>query len=96
MKVNVRFAGTMQNLAERHELWVDLPSNSTVQEMMDALQSALPAAFNSYILQPLMKNKQRAAAILVINDKQFVEDDMLARPLKDGDLIVFLPPMEGG
>jgi molybdopterin converting factor small subunit len=96
MKIQVRFAGTMQNLAERQVLWVDLPPESTLNGLISTLQSALPAPFNKFILQPMLNNKHKAAAILVLNNRQFLGEDMFANALRDGDQIVFLPPMEGG
>lgn len=81
MKVQVRFYSQLRDLAEIDELHLDLPANSTVQDLLRTLYQRFPA------LGPHDKT------ILVGAGVEFVDRDY---KLKPGDDISVMPPVQGG
>ena len=81
MKVQVRFYSQLRDLAEIDELDLDLPANSTVQDLLRTLYQRFPT------LVPHDKT------ILVGAGVEFVDRDY---KLKLGDDISVMPPAQGG
>ena len=95
MKIYVRFAGTMREIAGRQNLEVELDSGGSLLDLFSKLTPILPAIFEEQIINPIC-NAQTSITILMVNQKHIHNAHSLNDPIEDGDRVVFVPPMEGG
>jgi molybdopterin converting factor small subunit len=96
MQIQIRFVGSMRNLAGTAEKSVELPEGSTLMTLFDQLRQMLPEAFISRIIHPDLMNKESLSTLITINRKSVSGQEFLEYLLEDGDSIAFVPPMEGG
>jgi molybdopterin converting factor small subunit len=95
MKVNVRYAGMMRIIAGRQDSVVELPSASTLRDLLLLLAKDLPEEFKTKVIDPLQFDSV-FPMIMMVNRDNIRERAQFERPLTDGDLVIFVPPMEGG
>lgn len=95
MQVVVRFAGPMRTLAGRQSQVVTLPHGAVLRDLLHRLRETLPAPFCLEVLAPLEEGRA-PLALLLVNGASLHSPSELARPLADGDIIAFVPPMAGG
>ena len=95
MSVHVRFAGSMRELAGCQQIDVELVQGDNLRNLLVKLNRKLPAQFVTQIIQPILNAKSNIT-ILMLNQKHIHYPDELKQLLDDGDVIVFVPPMEGG
>jgi len=95
MQVTVRFTGPIRALAGRQRDAVSLPNGATVRDLLRALAEAMPGPFVQEILTPL-ETGGAPLALLLVNAANLRSPADLDRPLGDGDIIAFVPPMGGG
>ena len=81
MRLDVRFYSHLRDLASASELEVELPEGSVVAGLLEKIYEQKPA------LRPADKT------ILVAAGVEFVDRRY---PLKDGDEISIMPPLQGG
>ncbi len=93
--VSVRYTGPLRGLAGRDADIVNLPAGSTLRDLLRALAPRLPAVFGSKVLAPL-ESADPPPAILLLNREHLRSPAGLDRPLEAGDVVAFVPPMEGG
>jgi len=96
MKIQIRFAGSMRNLAGTNEMSLELTEGSTIMILIDRLCQILPDEFITGILKPALFNENALSTLITINRKAISGQEFLETLLEDGDSIAFVPPMEGG
>jgi molybdopterin converting factor small subunit len=95
MKINVRFAGMMRIFAGRQDSVIELPSPSTLGDLLLLLAEDLPEEFKTKVIDPLQVDSV-FPMIMMVNRENIRDRAQFERPLADGDLVIFVPPMEGG
>jgi molybdopterin converting factor small subunit len=95
MQVTVRFAGPIRTLAGRQSEVVTLPEGAVVRDLLQLLADTLPTPFRLEVLTPLEEGRA-PLALLLVNGASLRNLHELNRPLADGDIIAFVPPMAGG
>jgi molybdopterin converting factor small subunit len=95
VKVNVRYAGMMRIIAGRQDSVVELPVSSTLSDLLVLLKQELPEEFQAQVLDPLQFDSV-FPMILMVNRENIRDRAEFERPLANGDLVIFVPPMEGG
>jgi molybdopterin converting factor subunit 1 len=81
MEVRVRLFATLRDAVGRREVLLDLPPGSSAENAWGALVASCPA------LAP------RRASLAAAVNREYASFDT---PLKDGDEVVFIPPVSGG
>jgi len=95
MEVAVRFSGPLRVLAGRQDLTLSLADGGTLRDLLHTLHDVLPPPFVEQILTPLQTSAGPLALMLVNRAHPRGSTD-LDRPLAEGDVVVFVPPMAGG
>jgi molybdopterin synthase catalytic subunit len=81
VKVHIRLFASLRELAGQGEVALDLPDGATAEDAWSVLAAAHPA------LAP-----RRAHLTAAVNRRYAA----FAEPLRDGDEVVFVPPVSGG
>ena len=95
MQVSVRFSGPLRPLAGRASITMSLAAGTTLHDLLEALRETLPTPFVEQVLTPLEPDGGPLALILV-NRTHPRDPRDLERPMAEGDVVVFVPPMAGG
>jgi molybdopterin converting factor small subunit len=95
MNVTVRFAGPLRALAGGQSLTLSLDDGSTLRDLFSALRDAVSSSFAEQVLAPLEAGGS-PLVLLLLNRTHLRTSTELGRPLVDGDVIAFVPPMAGG
>jgi molybdopterin converting factor small subunit len=95
MEVTVRFAGPLRILAGHQSITLSLPEEATLLDLLQTLHDVLPAPFIEQVVAPL-ETSDRPLALILINRAHPRDRAALERPLADGDVVAFVPPMAGG
>jgi molybdopterin converting factor small subunit len=94
IKLRVQYTAQLRTVIGRHEDEVELPPGSNVAGLLDHLASALGDGAAAHLVAP---GGQRPRNLLVVvNDSAapaYVAAHML---LKNGDVVLLLPPIAGG
>ncbi|TKJ30347.1 MAG: molybdopterin converting factor subunit 1 [Chloroflexi bacterium B3_Chlor] len=81
MRVKVRLFGAPREALGKREIQQDLPSGSTVQDLMDLLMEEYPAL------------RSHSSMIRMALNRKYV---LLEAQLREGDEVAFIPPVGGG
>ncbi|MGQ9493799.1 MAG: MoaD/ThiS family protein [Anaerolineae bacterium] len=95
MQVAVRFAGPLRTLAGCQSQLVTLPDEAVLRDLLHHLADVLPASFRVEVLTPLEEG-HAPLALLLVNGASLRYPQDLDRPLANGDVVAFVPPMAGG
>ena len=95
MNVTIRFTGPLRILAGHHTLNLSLDDSATLRDLFSALRDAVPPSFVEQVLAPLEAGNP-PLALLLLNRAHLRVSTEPDRPLADGDVIAFVPPMAGG
>jgi molybdopterin converting factor small subunit len=95
MEVTVRFSGPLRAMAGHQNLTLPLADGTTLLDLLHTLRDVLPAPFVQQVLMPL-EASDRPLALILINRAHPCDRAALERPLADGDIVAFVPPMAGG
>jgi len=97
MQVTVRLFGVFQSLAGQKELRLDLNEGTTLRQALGVMGQRLAPEFSSQVLAPLEKGSAtRLQALILLNQTHLQDAAEFDRPLGDGDVVAWVPPMEGG
>jgi molybdopterin converting factor small subunit len=97
MQVTVRFFGIFQSLAGQKELGLEVNEGTTLRQALGVLGQRLAPEFSDQVLAPLEKGPvTKLQALILLNQTHLNDAAELDRPLKDGDRISWVPPMDGG
>jgi molybdopterin synthase catalytic subunit len=81
MKVRLRLFAALREAAGRHEVEMELPEGATAEDAWSRLAAAAPVL------------AVRRASLSASVNRRYAPFDT---PLRDGDEIVFIPPVSGG
>ena len=95
MNITVRFTGPLRALAGCYTLSLSLDDGATLRNLFSALRDAVPLPFVEQVLAPLEADNP-PLALLLLNRVHLRYPAELDRPLTNGDVIAFVPPMAGG
>lgn len=95
MNVTIRFTGPLRALAGSHTLSLSLDDGATLRDLFSALRDTVHTPFVEQVLTPLEAGEPHLA-LLLLNRAHLRASTELNRPLADGDVIAFVPPMAGG
>jgi len=95
MNVTVRFSGPLQTLAGCPMLTLSLDSGATLRDLLSMLRDVLPVPFVEQVVEPLEAGNGPLTLVL-INRVHLRGPGGLERPLAEGDVVAFVPPMAGG
>lgn len=96
VEITVRFTGIFRILAGCEEKRFALEDGATVYELIAALRNHLPENFITQVVDPLEQSNRPYIPLLLLNRNHLKNRDELFVKLSDGDIVVFVPPMEGG
>jgi molybdopterin converting factor small subunit len=95
MKVIVRFSGELRTLAGSHSMQLYLNEGQSLRDLLLALSDITSSQFNNKVTRPLL-NGAGPYTLVMVNTNSIQAESELDTPLADGDIIAFVPPMEGG
>ena len=95
MQVTVRFSGPLRALAGRQSLTLSLVDGVTLRDLLRVLHGELPAPFVEQVVTPL-ETGVGPLMLMLVNRVHPRDQNDLERPLSEGDVVVFVPPMAGG
>ena len=95
MQVTVRFAGPLRALAAQQSLNISLAAGATLRDLLRALPDLLPVSFAEQVLRPLEAGTA-PLTLLLLNSNHLRAPADLQRPLAEGDVVAFVPPIGGG
>ncbi len=81
MKIKVLYFSSLKDKLEKQTEEIDLPENSTVQNLISILKEKYPNISDS------LDN------VMFALNEEYVDKDS---PLKDGDTVALIPPVSGG
>ncbi len=88
MKVTVKFVASLRDVVGKSLVEVDLPSGSTLSDLLSLLLESYPRLSDfSRIIGGLSES-----IVVLVNGREAGED----YELRDGDVVVLLPPASGG
>ncbi len=97
MRLVVRFSGLFRSLSGMKEVTLDLREECTLRDALQELKKNVQPEFVTQILIPLLEeNNTGPLCLLVKNHRHMHSVAEIDVPLKEGDTVSFLPPMEGG
>ncbi len=97
MQVTVRFFGIFKSLAGQPELKLDLEEGITLRQALRVIGKRLAPEFADQVLAPLEKGPVASLqALILLNQVHLNDAAEFDRPLRDGDVVAWVPPMEGG
>jgi MoaD family protein len=93
MKLRIKYTGQLRTAVQRAEEEIDLPDGSLLAELLNHLTVRYPAG--KALL--LGRSGEIASSLLVaINETAISAQDAKGVMLKDGDVVLLLPPIAGG
>jgi molybdopterin converting factor small subunit len=95
MNVTIRFSGPLRTLAGGYTLSLSLDEGATLRDLFSALRDEVSPSFVEQVLAPV-EGGDFPLALLLLNRVHLRDLAELDRPLIEGDLVVFAPPMAGG
>lgn len=84
----------MRTLAGHAELTVTLADGTSLRELLGLLRDQLPPACVHQLLDVIVGGG--SPALLLLNRRHVRTAEDFDRSLADGDVVAFVPPMEGG
>jgi len=91
-RIRVGLAGEIREIVGQRELEIET-DNATVFGLIELMMRKYGERFRSAVLDESGKGLR---VIVVKNDREIEFLQGLATPLKDGDRVMFLPPIAGG
>lgn len=95
ISVNVEMVGIFRIYTSRQIIKMLVNEGSTILDLMEDLSNHCQNEFQRDVVQKISINES-LQKLIFINNQNLYFNKALNRPLKDGDRIKFLPPMEGG
>jgi molybdopterin converting factor small subunit len=95
MEVTVRFTGMLRGLAGSSSLELTLDEGATLRSALQAVGEQVTGTFEEQVIRPLLQGGL-PVAVLLLNRAILPASTELERPLRSGDILAFVMPMEGG
>ncbi len=97
MLVTVKFFGVFKSLAGQRELRLELEEGTTLRQALGVIGGRLAPEFSDQVLAPLEKGPVTSLqALILLNQIHLHDAAEFDRLLADGDVVAWVPPMEGG
>lgn len=94
MKINVKFLASIREIAGAHEIQFELNSGDTVKDLLELLESRFGAEFKDAAGKPFEDENPKIRFLVNGRDIDFLKGP--GTELKEGDLVVLIPPVGGG
>lgn len=94
MKVNVKFLASIREMAGAHEISFEINPDSTVESLLEVLESHFGAGFKEAVGKPFEDKNPKILFLVNGRDIDFLKGPRTE--LKEGDTIVLIPPVAGG
>ena len=94
MKVNVKFLAFMREIAGAHEIQFELDPGDTVKGLLKFLESHFGEGFKEAAGKPFEDENPKVRFLVNGRDIDFLQGP--ETKLKEGDLVVLIPPVGGG
>ena len=94
MKVNVKFLASIREIAGAHEIQFELSSGDTVKDLLEFLESRFGVEFKEATGKPFEDENPRIRFLVNGRDIDFLQGP--GTELKEGDVVVLIPPVGGG
>lgn len=94
MKVNVKFLASIREIVGAHEIVFELNSGDTVKDLLEVLESRFGTDFKEAAGKPFEDENPRIRFLVNGRDIDFLQGP--GTELKEGDLVVLIPPVAGG
>lgn len=94
MKLRVQYSAQLRTAVGRPHDELEMPDGSSLAEMLDHLASSLDEAAAAHLIAP--GGGFRQSLLIVVNDAVVPVHVASDRKLKDGELVLLLPPIAGG
>ena len=92
LRIKVKtFATLREAFGGRGILYLDLPEGSTIQDLLNLLESSYSSRISSSRLIGENPNVK-----ILLNGREITYLDGFKTRLKDGDVVAFIPPVAGG
>jgi MoaD family protein len=93
MKLRVKYTAQLRTAVQRAEEVIDMPDGSVLAGLLNHLAERYPAGKS----QLLGRSGEIASSLLMaVNETAVSAQDGQAVVLKDGDVVLLLPPIAGG
>lgn len=94
MKVNLKFLASIREIAGAHEIQFEINPGSTVESLLEILESRFGAEFKEAVGKPFEDKNPKIMFIVNGRDIDFLKGPRTE--LKEGDTVVLIPPVAGG
>ncbi|HIH73790.1 MAG TPA: MoaD family protein [Methanosarcina sp.] len=94
MKINVKFLASIREIAGAHELQFELSPGGTVRDLLEFLEFHFGAEFKEAAGKPFEDENPKIRFLVNGRDVDFLQGP--GTELKEGDLVVLIPPVAGG
>ena len=94
MKVSVKFLASIREIADAHEILLEISSGDTVGTLLEILESRFGTAFKDAVGKPFEDESPKIRILVNGRDIDFLQGPKTE--LKNGDMVVLIPPVAGG
>jgi len=94
MKVTIKFFTTLRELTGKGEEQMELPSVTTVEELLKQLSKRYGRKFSDYVYNDV--GNVRSYLQFLINGRSITTLQGFKTRLKEGDRVAIIPPVGGG
>ena len=94
MNVNVKFLASIREITGMHEMPFELHPGDTVEILLEVLESRFGEDFKAAVGKPFEDENPRIRFLVNGRDIDFLKGS--GTELKEGDLVVLIPPVAGG
>jgi len=94
MKVSAKFLASVREITGVHEMQFELHPGDTVETLLKVLESRFGEEFKAAVGKPFEDENPRIRFLVNGRDIDFLKGS--ETELKEGDLIVLIPPVAGG
>ncbi len=94
IRVSTRFYAFLRERVGRQEDTLELSDNSTVGDFLEKLAEKYEKELVGYVFN--VDKSLRSGFAIALNGENVKPEEFTSKRLKDGDVVVILPPIAGG
>ena len=95
IRITIKFVGTLRNILNMKEVTAFCEEDITIKEVLKKLVIKYGKKFEEEIMD-LGTERIEPFLIIMVNGQNAIRLDGLSTKLKDGDILVIMPPITGG